>query len=38
VAPLDKTKLATAPKYREDSEPTYDKDYGSRINNYYVNY
>jgi len=38
VVPLDKEKLDKAPKYRDDSTPVYDEDYGSRINRYYDNY
>jgi hypothetical protein len=36
--PLDKERLNNAPKYREGSVPSYDRDYGSRINSYYENY
>jgi sporulation protein YlmC with PRC-barrel domain len=38
VVPLDKARLDQAPKYREDTTPIYDTDYGSRINRYYDNY
>jgi sporulation protein YlmC with PRC-barrel domain len=38
VVPLDKAKLEKAPKYRDDSRPVYDPDYGSRINTYYNSY
>jgi sporulation protein YlmC with PRC-barrel domain len=35
VVPLDKDKLERAPKYRNDTTPVYDDEYGSRINRYY---
>jgi sporulation protein YlmC with PRC-barrel domain len=38
IVPLDKERLNNAPKYREGSVPSYDRDYGSRINSYYENY
>jgi sporulation protein YlmC with PRC-barrel domain len=38
VVPLDKARLEKAPKYSEDSVPTYDTTYGGRINSYYDNY
>jgi hypothetical protein len=38
IVPLDKSRLDNAPKYQEDTTPTYDTDYGSRIDRYYSNY
>jgi sporulation protein YlmC with PRC-barrel domain len=35
VVPLDKTVLENAPRYQENSRPTYDSEYGSRISSYY---
>jgi hypothetical protein len=35
VVPLDKARLEKAPRYSDRSPPTYDRDYGSRINSYY---
>jgi sporulation protein YlmC with PRC-barrel domain len=35
VVPLDKAKLEKAPKYTQDRAPTYDTEYGTRINSYY---
>jgi sporulation protein YlmC with PRC-barrel domain len=35
VVPLDKAILERAPKYGEGKVPTYDVDYGKRINTYY---
>jgi len=35
VVPLDKNILDKAPRYRTDSVPVYDNDYGSRIDRYY---
>jgi sporulation protein YlmC with PRC-barrel domain len=35
IVPLDKTVLQNAPRYREDSAPVYDSEYGSRISSYY---
>lgn len=39
VVDLDKARLENAPRYSADQEPTYDRDYGQRIYDYYgVNY
>jgi sporulation protein YlmC with PRC-barrel domain len=38
VVPLDKARLDRAPKYADDDAPVYDRDYGSRIDNYYDNF
>ena len=35
VVPLDKTLLEQAPRYGEGKVPTYDVEYGKRINTYY---
>jgi sporulation protein YlmC with PRC-barrel domain len=35
VVPLDKSRLENAPRYPEDDEPTYDNDYGRRVNGFY---
>jgi sporulation protein YlmC with PRC-barrel domain len=35
VVPLDKAKLENAPKYTDDTTPTYDADYGQQVNSYY---
>jgi sporulation protein YlmC with PRC-barrel domain len=35
VIPLDRNILDKAPRYRPESVPTYDNDYGSRIDSYY---
>ncbi len=35
VVPLDKAKLDNAPKYRDENIPTYDAEYGKRVNTYY---
>jgi hypothetical protein len=33
--PLDKDKLEKAPKYTDERVPTYDTEYGKRVNSYY---
>jgi sporulation protein YlmC with PRC-barrel domain len=38
VVPLDKSALDQAPKYPLNNVPTYDTDYGSRINRFYDRY
>jgi len=35
VVPLDKDKLAKAPRYAENEVPEYTTDYGKRVYNYY---
>lgn len=35
VVDLDKQMLEKAPSYRAGEEPTYDRDYGRRINDYW---
>jgi sporulation protein YlmC with PRC-barrel domain len=35
VVPLDKTKLEKAPRYTDERIPTYDNEYGKRVNSYY---
>lgn len=35
VVDLDKQKLQGAPSYSEGQEPTYDRAYGQRVNDYY---
>jgi sporulation protein YlmC with PRC-barrel domain len=35
VVPIDKTMLEKAPKYSSDRIPTYDVEYGQRLNGYY---
>ena len=35
VVPLDKKKLENAPKYSEETVPTYDTAYSDRVNTYY---
>ncbi len=35
VVPLDKAKLENAPKYRDESVPAYDTEYGKRVHSYY---
>ncbi len=35
VVPLDKAKLDNAPKYRDESTPVYDAEYGKRVYSYY---
>jgi sporulation protein YlmC with PRC-barrel domain len=35
VVPLDKAKLASAPRYAETDVPAYTTDYSKRVNNYY---
>jgi len=38
LAPLNKTMLERAPRYSLDRTPTYDQEYGTRVNDYYSNY
>jgi len=38
VVPLPKSVLEKAPKYRESEIPTYDSDYGKRVDSYYQPY
>ena len=35
VIDLDKSLLENAPRYSNENEPTYDRDYGRSINDYY---
>ncbi len=35
VVPLDKSRLENAPKYSDERAPTYDAEYGNRVNSYY---
>ncbi len=35
VVPLDKNNLENAPRYRLDDTPSYDADYGTRVDRYY---
>lgn len=35
VVPIDKAVLEKAPKYPNDRVPTYDMEYGQRLNGYY---
>lgn len=35
VVDLDKAKLEDAPRYRENDEPTFDRDYGREVYSYY---
>jgi sporulation protein YlmC with PRC-barrel domain len=35
VVPLDKQQLEKAPRYADDDRPTYDDEYGRRVNDYY---
>ena len=35
VVALDKATLEGAPRYREDEEPPFDRDYGDRVYGYY---
>jgi sporulation protein YlmC with PRC-barrel domain len=35
VVPIDKTTLEKAPRYSSDRIPTYDVEYGRRLNGYY---
>jgi sporulation protein YlmC with PRC-barrel domain len=35
IVPLDKTKLEKAPRYTDERVPTYDTEYGKRVNSYY---
>ena len=35
IVPLDKARLEKAPKYTDEKVPTYDAEYGNRINSYY---
>ena len=38
VVPLPKSILEKAPKYSESEIPTYDRDYGTRVDTYYQPY
>jgi sporulation protein YlmC with PRC-barrel domain len=38
VVPLDKAALEKAPKYSESTTPSYDREYGSKIDSYYQRY
>jgi sporulation protein YlmC with PRC-barrel domain len=38
VVPLDKAALEKAPKYSESTTPSYDYEYGSKIDTYYERY
>ncbi len=35
IVPLDKARLEKAPKYSDERVPTYDSEYGNRVNTYY---
>lgn len=35
VVDLDKERLENAPRYSSESEPTYDRDYGRSVHDYY---
>ena len=35
VVPLDKAKLADAPRYAENDMPAYTADYGKKVHSYY---
>jgi sporulation protein YlmC with PRC-barrel domain len=35
IVPLDKARLEKAPKYTDERVPTYDTEYGERVNSYY---
>jgi sporulation protein YlmC with PRC-barrel domain len=35
VVPLDKARIDKAPKYSDQTTPTYDRAYSDRVNNYY---
>ncbi len=35
IVPLDKSKLENAPHYAKDDRPTYNPDYGQRVNGYW---
>jgi sporulation protein YlmC with PRC-barrel domain len=35
VVPLDKARIEKAPKYTDERIPTYDVEYGQRVNSYY---
>ena len=35
VVPLDKSRLEDAPRYQREERPTYDDEYGRRVNDYY---
>jgi sporulation protein YlmC with PRC-barrel domain len=35
VVPLDKATLEKAPRYSDEHVPSYDTDYGNRVNSYY---
>ena len=37
VVPLDKGRLEKAPRYREEEEPIYDREYGNRVDTFYGN-
>jgi sporulation protein YlmC with PRC-barrel domain len=38
VVPLDKDRLSSAPKYSPDEAPTYTREYGARVDQYYGPY
>ncbi len=38
VVPLDKDRLSDAPKYASDMTPTYTRDYGTRVDEFYGRY
>jgi sporulation protein YlmC with PRC-barrel domain len=35
IVPLDKARLEKAPKYTDEKMPTYDTEYGNRVDTYY---
>jgi sporulation protein YlmC with PRC-barrel domain len=35
IVPLDKARLEKAPRYSDERVPTYDSEYGQRVNTYY---
>jgi sporulation protein YlmC with PRC-barrel domain len=35
IVPLDKARLEKAPRYSDERVPTYDTEYGQRVNTYY---
>lgn len=35
VVDIDKERLESAPRYGQNEEPTYDRDYGQRVHSYY---
>lgn len=35
VVPLEKEQLSNAPRYSDDERPTYDDEYGRRVNDFY---